>query len=82
MRIERQMLQEATHEKCHLVSPNCQLHQAIAGMTKLTGVEVIVASEEGRATHSKQKCYDLVVLHTAPPDIEPDLAYANEPTDE
>lgn len=51
-------------------------------MTKLTGVEVIVASEEGRATHSKQKCNDLVVLHTAPPDIEPDLAYANAPTDE
>jgi hypothetical protein len=78
-RVELSMLKHTPNEDCRLVLANVQTHEAVAWMTQRALVEAEVESEERGSTATKQKRENLWVLHSLPPQIDPDLAGAHVP---
>jgi hypothetical protein len=48
--IKLPMPEQATHKGRHFALGDCQIDQAIAGMTEMTGIKVFITHKKGRAT--------------------------------
>ena len=63
----------------YLVLLDGQVDQSILGVYQLLVVEVVITSEKSWAAQLLQEDNDLVILQSAPPNVEPDLSWANTP---